>query len=122
MTLQKPRLIGRILLSIDQAITRVITPQEKGEEPESQPWIVYLLKMHEAAEVITMVIISSTKYRGLKLEEVMRRLSERQCRALLAAPEKYRIALAEHICFAVKQGLDPPSSVELERMWREAQA
>jgi len=86
---------------------------------KSQPWIVYLLKMHEAAEVITMVITSSTKYRGLKLEEVMRRLSERQCRALLAAPEKYRIALAEHICFAVNQGLDPPSSVELERMWRK---
>jgi len=32
--LSRPRLIGRILLNIDQIITRVITPQEKGEEPE----------------------------------------------------------------------------------------
>ena len=32
--LSRPRLIGRILLYIDQVITRVITPQEKGEEPE----------------------------------------------------------------------------------------
>jgi len=83
---------------------------------KSQPWVVYHLKMLELEEVITRVITSRDF--DISPVEVMRKLSERQARAIRSAPERYQEALVEHVVFAIQHGLEPPSAHALEEMWK----
>ena len=86
---------------------------------KSHVWVIHHLNMLKVEEVVTMVTTQSSALSSVKPREIMDKLSERQARAILSAPEKYQPLLAEHVAYAIQSGVEPPSSLELEEMWRE---
>jgi len=84
-----------------------------------QSWVVRHLNMLKIEGVMTLVITDSPVLsRSIKPREVMERLTEGQCRAILSAPERYHEMLCEKVALAVSQGLEPPSMKKIEKAWR----
>ena len=93
------------------------TRQIGGKLGKSHMWVVHHLRMLEVERMVeTIVSTDPSKYANITSRDVMVKLNEGQCRAILSAPEKYREALVEQICLRVSQGMELPTMGDIEKM------
>ena len=93
------------------------TRQIGGKLGKSHMWVVHHLRMLEVERMVeTIVSTDPSKYANITPRDVMVKLNEGQCRAILSAPEKYREALVEQICLRVSQGIELPTMGDIEKM------